>query len=211
MPRNTTPRFRKSLLALAAGTALAPYSAGALDLATKPPGTVEPFVRPNVILSLDDSTSMNTDMMLKDPSKPYHSKNNPWISRLEVLRKAVKETFSDKTLLPDKKIRLAWQSMNECTELDGKRAGNLLTATDAKVTTGTKMNVLRVFEDTHRSNFMRYIDAYRTRSQDGWKCNSGTYTHSLMKAADEYMRAPTDKNGPWSRTLAAAIKLAQST
>ena len=198
MPRNTTPRFRKSLLALAAGTALAPYSAGALDLATKPPGTVEPFVRPNVILSLDDSTSMNTDMMLKDPSKPYDSENNPWISRLEVLRKAVKETFSDKTLLPDKKIRLAWQSMNECTELDGKRAGNLLTATDATVTTGTKMNVLRVFEDTHRSNFMRYIDAYRTGSQDGWRCNSGTYTHSLMKAADEYMRAPTDKNGPWS-------------
>ena len=33
MPRSTPPRFRKTLLALAAGAALAPYSAWALDLA----------------------------------------------------------------------------------------------------------------------------------------------------------------------------------
>lgn len=192
----TAPRFRKHLLALAAGTALAP--AWALDLAQSPPGTVVPYIRPNVILSLDDSTSMNTGMMLKDPSKPYNSKTNPWLTRLDVLKLAVIETFSDTNFLPDGKIRLAWQSMNECTELDGKRAGDLLEAADATTTTGNKMNVMRLYEGTHRSNFIRYMGAYRTRTQTGWSCNSGTYTHSLVKAADTYMRAATHKNGPWS-------------
>lgn len=198
MPRTAAPRFRKHLIALAAGAALAPHGAWALDLATAPPGTVEPFVRPNVILSLDDSTSMNTGMMLKDPTKPYHSTTNPWVSRLNVLRAAVKETFSDYNLLPDGKIRLAWQSMNECTRINSKGVGDLLEAADATATTSTKMNLMRVYEGTHRSNFMLYMDAYRTRTQTGWSCESGTFTHSLVKAADVYMRAPIDKNGPWA-------------
>ena len=200
MPRSTPPRFRKTLLALAAGAALAPCGAWALDLATAPPGTVEPFVRPNVILSLDDSTSMNTGMMLKDPSKPYHWRDNPWLSRLDVLKKAVEETFSDTNLLPTDnggKIRLAWQSMNECTDLDGKGAGDLLTTDNAQATTGTKVNLMRAYTGTHRDTFLRYIDAYRTKTQGG-NCESGTFTHSLVKAADTYMRAPTHKNGPWS-------------
>ena len=107
----TAPRFRKHLLALAAGTALAP--AWALDLVQSPPGTVVPYIRPNVMLSLDDSTSRNTGMMLEDPSKPYSSTAKRWISRLNVLSSALLETFSDTNFLPDGKIRLAWQSMNE--------------------------------------------------------------------------------------------------
>lgn len=184
----TAPRFRKHLLALAAGTALAP--AWALDLAQSPPGTVVPYIRPNVILSLDDSTSMNTGM--NDANGNYLG------TRREVLMKAVKETFNDTNFLPDGKIRLAWQSMNECTQLDNKGAGDLLKETDATADTSTKMNLMRLYEGAHRSNFIRYIEAYRTRSQSGWRCESGTFTHSLVKAADDYMRAPTHKNGPWS-------------
>lgn len=59
MPRNTPPRFRKTLLALAAGTALAPHGAWAIDLVQAPPGTVQPYVTPNVIISIDDSGSMD--------------------------------------------------------------------------------------------------------------------------------------------------------
>ena len=66
MPRRNPPRFRKTLLALAAGAALAPHSAWALDLATAPPGTVMPYVAPNVILSLDDSDSMDKKDMLNN-------------------------------------------------------------------------------------------------------------------------------------------------
>lgn len=187
----TAPRFRKHLLALAAGTALAP-AWGALDLVQSPPGTVVPYIRPNVILSLDDSTSMNNGM--NDANGNYLG------TRREVLMKAVEETFNDTNLLPtdNPKIRLAWQSMNECTQLDNKGAGDLLEETDATATTSTKMNLMRLYEGTHRSNFIRYIKAYRTRSQSGWKCDIYTYTHSLVKAADDYMRAPTHKNGPWS-------------
>ena len=60
MPRRTTPqKFRRRLIAIAASAALAPASAWALDLANSPPGTVEPYVAPNVIISIDDSGSMN--------------------------------------------------------------------------------------------------------------------------------------------------------
>lgn len=58
MPRRNSPHFRKTLLALAAAAVLAPHGAWALDLAQSPPGSVEPYVRPNVIISVDDSGSM---------------------------------------------------------------------------------------------------------------------------------------------------------
>ena len=97
MPRRTTPqKFRRRLIAIAASAALAPASAWALDLANSPPGTVEPYVAPNVILSLDDSTSMNAKDMIKNTK-----------TRLQVLQEAIEEVFNDKSLLPDGKIRLA--------------------------------------------------------------------------------------------------------
>ena len=180
MPRTPAPRFRKTLMAVAAGAALVPYSAWALDLAQAPPGTVEPYVRPNVILSLDDSGSMGSWMW---------GKYGMFLgTRAQVLRNAVKETFSDATLLPDKKIRLAWQTLNNCTWLDGAKAGSLLTAADAEST--GKKNLMRSFEGTHRETFLKYMDAYSV-------CGS-TPTHDVMQAADRYMRAATHENGPWS-------------
>ena len=56
MPHHTHHRahFQKTLIALAACAALAPHSGWALDFAQSPPGTVEPYVAPNVIISVDD-------------------------------------------------------------------------------------------------------------------------------------------------------------
>ncbi|MBU5894635.1 hypothetical protein JVW19_21940, partial [Vibrio cholerae O1] len=51
--------FRRTLLSLAAAAALLPQGAMALDLSQSPPGTKEPYVSPNVIISIDDSGSMN--------------------------------------------------------------------------------------------------------------------------------------------------------
>ena len=59
MYHHTPPRFRKNLLALAASAALLPSGAWAVDLVQAPPGTVQPRVTPNVIISIDDSGSMN--------------------------------------------------------------------------------------------------------------------------------------------------------
>ena len=188
MPRRNPPRFRKTLLALAAGAALAPHSAWALDLATAPPGTVMPYVAPNVILSLDDSTSMDEkDMVLQDPSKPYNKDSNVYTkTRVQVLQEALQVVFSDKDLLPDEKVRLAWQSLGNCTTVDGLSFTTLGTTAAA----ATAANTMRLLDNSHRTNFIKYAQKYDT-------CTS-TPTHRMVKRADEYMRAPLHQNGPWA-------------
>ena len=180
MKNTTAPQFRMRVIALAASTLFFSQTSWALTLSTSPPGTIEPYVRPNIILSLDDSTSMNVNM--------YDASNTLLGTRTQVLIKAVKDTFSDTTLLPDEKIRLAWQSMNNCVSVGGVKAGTLLTAGDA--TSATKPNVMRIFDSTHRAYFLSYMDKYNA-------CGY-TPTHDVAKAADDYMRAATHKNGPWS-------------
>lgn len=202
MPRRTTPpKFRRHLIAVAASAALNP--ALALDLASSPPGTAQPYVAPNVILSLDDSGSMSgKDMVLKDPSKPFNSKTNPYTkTRLEVLREAIEEVFNDKSLLPDGKIRLAWQSFglhpaspyydgwsrDSCVSVPGLKLERL----DSSVASRDDVaNSMRVLDSTHRSNLIKYVKAL--------KACTNTPTHWLVKQADEYMRAPLNTNGPWA-------------
>lgn len=189
MPRNLSPRFRKTLLALAAGAVLTPHGgAWALELATAPPGTVVPYVAPNVILSLDDSTSMDEkDMVLKDPTKPYNKSSNPYTkTRVQVLQEALQTVFNDNVLLPDEKLRLAWQSLGNCTSVDGLSFQTL--GTGAAATTAA--NTMRVLDKNHRTNFINYAKNYKT-------CSS-TPTHRMVKRADEYMRAPLHQNGPWA-------------
>lgn len=186
MPRRTTPqKFRRRLIAIAASAALAPASAWALDLANSPPGTVEPYVAPNVILSLDDSTSMNATDMIKNTK-----------TRTTVLKEALKEVFNDKSLVPDGKIRLAWHSFGMqpegggwqgCTKVDGLTFYRL-NATSAS--SDKYANTMRILEGTHRANFLKYVDAFTS-------CSS-TPTHWMVKGADDYMRAPLNKNGPWA-------------
>lgn len=180
MKNRRTPKFQMHLIALATCTLFFSNSSIALTLSTAPPGTVEPYLRPNIILSLDDSTSMNEIM--------YDAKGNSLGPRTQVLINAVKSTFSDTALLPDEKIRLAWQSMNNCVSVGGVKAGTLLTAGDA--TSATKPNVMRIFDSTRRAYFLSYMDKYNA-------CGN-TPTHDVVRAADEYMRAATHKNGPWS-------------
>jgi type IV pilus assembly protein PilY1 len=62
MKNTTAPQFRMRVIALAASTLFFSQTSWALTLSTSPPGTIEPYVRPNIILSLDDSTSMNAKM-----------------------------------------------------------------------------------------------------------------------------------------------------
>jgi len=118
-PPGRHAHFRKSLLALAASAALLPQAAGALDLAQSPPATVEPYVAPNVIISVDDSGSMlgtvtdqgtNGDMSITAPNAVtgVWPANTP---RINILKYALKTVFTDTTIVPDGKIRLAWQAM----------------------------------------------------------------------------------------------------
>ena len=176
---NIPRRFRKNLLALAACAAVAPQAAWALDLASGPPGTKEPYVAPNVILSLDDSGSMGD--ALTAGTKAY------------TLKAALKEVFNDTNLLEDGKIRLAWQTMNSYPKVNGNQWLTALGTNAASASTASttaNRNLMRPLDAAHRANFLTYMDNFLA--------SGSTPTHRMVQRADAYMRAGLNKNGPWA-------------
>ncbi|WP_431149970.1 pilus assembly protein [Acidovorax facilis] len=195
--RNRT-HFKKTLIAMAVGAALAPHASWALDFAQSPPGTVEPYVAPNVIISVDDSGSMDfrldqenatgaTNNTVPTVAAPTADDPNRKIwrttdRRMNVLKYALKEVFNDTSLLPEGKIRLAWQAMNA----NNGTPGTLNTGTTAQSNT----NSMKVLDTTHRSNFLSFVN--------NLKPGSSTPSHRMFKNADEYMRLGLHQNGPWA-------------
>ena len=176
MPHHHMPnrlRCRKSLLALAAGAALLPSGAWALDLAQSPPASVKPYVAPNVIISVDDSGSMGWPVGGSGPRR-----ND---ARMNVLKDALRSTFSDQSLLPDGQIRLAWQAMWNNGGSPGARNVNQ---------PGMAENSMRPLESTHRTHFLDFVNRLRP--------SGGTPSHPMFKQADAYMRRGLDKNSPWA-------------
>lgn len=187
MPHPTSPRFPKTLLALAASALLAPHGAWALDLVQSPPGTVEPYVRPNVIVSIDDSGSMDwqitsTNTGLASITTPNADGTwDPRAKRINILKYALTQVFSDTSLLPDKKIRLSWQAM-----------WNNGGSPNAKSVDSTSMNQnsMRVLQGTQRTNFLTFVSKLSP--------NNGTPSHQLFSQADHYMREPLGTNSAWA-------------
>ena len=192
MIRTTPQHFNKTLLALAIN-ALVVSQAWGLDLATAPPGTKEPYVAPNVIISVDDSGSMDFRLDREDANGASDSKvpgtGGIWpveSRRMNVLKHALVGNggtggiFRDTTLLPDGKIRLAWQVMHN--------NGN---ASDAKNVDSASMNTnsMRSLTDTQRTNFINFVNSLTPRN--------GTPSHLMFQQADDYMR----------RTLSALSRL----
>ena len=177
MPHHRMPnrlRCRKSLLALAAGAALLPSGAWAeLDLAQSPPASVKPYVAPNVIISVDDSGSMGWPVGGSGPRR-----ND---ARMNVLKDALRSTFSDQSLLPDGQIRLAWQAM--WNNGGSRGAGNVNQP-------GMAENSMRPLESTHRTNFLDFVNRLHP--------SGGTPSHPMFKQADAYMRRGLDENSPWA-------------
>lgn len=174
---HTPRRFRKNLLALAACAAVAPHCVWAVDFAQGPPGTKEPYVAPNVILSLDDSGSMGS--ATSKGTKAY------------TLKEALKDVFNDTNLLPNGKIRFAWQTMNDRTSFANMTTLGDAAASASTVSTTANVNLMRSLDDAHRANFLAYMDAFTIK-------NDGTPTHRMVQRADQYMRAGLNKNGPWA-------------
>ena len=183
-------RFHKTVIALAAGLALVPHGADALSLSQSPPGTQQPFVAPNVIISMDDSGSMawalnngTVDATITAPDA-ITGLWNPAAPRINILRHALNQVFNDTTLLPDGKIRLAWQSMwSDSYMPNAYRAGNVNAP-------GSKINSMKVLDPTHRANFLDFINRLTP-----W---NNTPTHLMFAQADAYMRRPLDVNSPWA-------------
>ena len=161
MPCTKNIPFQKNLLAIALGAALTP--AWALELVQEPPlpTSKSAFVAPNVIISVDDSGSMNfgvkTDYTVPNTTGPGYSvpdSNGKWkddARRVNVLKYALKEVFSNKNLIPENKLRIAWQSMNNGTQKNVNAAGmviNSIRPIDAVVGTNK----------VHRDNFLAFIN-----------------------------------------------------
>ncbi len=199
MPRTNRLPFQKNLLAIAIGAALTP--AWALELVQEPPlpTSKSVFVAPNVIISLDNSSSMAWAVKGSGMPTGYDQKNGskigysvpkadgtwyPDAKRINVLKHSLETVFSDKNLIPDNTLRIAWQAMHGSMNTLNSTATNTnsMRPIDAKVGT-----------TTHRDNFINFINAFSVPSTTKY-----TPTHLMFSQADTYMRAPVNKNGPWS-------------
>ncbi|MDD2712463.1 MAG: PilC/PilY family type IV pilus protein [Simplicispira sp.] len=188
--------FQKNLLAIAIGIALTPV--WALELVQEPPlpTSKSAFVAPNVIISIDDSGSMDWGVKTtsdgpsttgKGYTIPYD--NGTWASnarRINVLKYALKTVFNNKELIPENKIRIAWQAMhNNASSSDAGSVNSSSMNTNSMrpidATVGTK---------THRDNFLDFINKL--------VANNGTPSHEMFSKADNYMRQTLSKNSPWS-------------
>jgi type IV pilus assembly protein PilY1 len=191
MPRTTTLPFQKTLLAIAIGTALTPT--WALDLVQEPPlpTSKSAFVAPNVIVSVDSSGSMNYGVKTSGEGSSSSGKgytqpddSGKWkddARRINVLKYALKTVFNDKELIPDNKLRIAWQALSGTWK-------NVDSAT--MVTNSMRPIDATVGTTTHRANFLSFIA--------GINPSGGTPTHNMLSQADAYMRRTLSKNGPWS-------------
>lgn len=218
MPYCKHPRahFKKTIVSLAACAALAPQGSWALDFAQAPPGTVEPYVAPNVIISVDDSGSMNYRLDQENqtgatnntvPTKAAPTPDDPnkkvWLAtdrRINVLKYALKEVFNDISLLPEGKIRLAWQVMwnngnspgvGVRQKDDNGTSRGYAGATSVNSTTMGE-NSMRALAGSHRTNFQTFVGKLTP--------GNATPSHRMFQQADAYMRQPTSlgANSPWA-------------
>jgi len=193
MPRTNRIPFRKNLLAIAVGAVLTP--AWALNLVQEPPlpTSKSAFVAPNVIISIDDSGSMNFGVKTGSdgstatgPGYTEPDGSGKWkddARRVKVLQYALKKVFNDKALIPENKLRIAWQSMNNGTQKNVNAPGmvtNSMRPIDAVVGTNK----------AHRDNFLAFVD--------GLAPGSGTPLHRLPSQADAYMRRNLNSSSPWA-------------
>lgn len=211
--QNIPHRFPKTLLAIASAAALLPISTQAVDLVQAPPGTVQPYVTPNVIISIDDSGSMNYRLDTESSSKATNNTkpndDGTWPAtsrRMNVLKYSLSSIFDpthekyDSTLIPDKKIRLAWQSMWNNGKSPGvgirKTSGNTTSTAGANsVYNGTNTptvgtNSMQILDSNHRGNFLSFVSDL--------SAGGGTPSHWMFSQADKYMRSTVNSSGPWS-------------
>ncbi len=164
----SNPHFKKTLLCAVLSAVFAPHttSAAPLSFSTLPPGLMAIPPTPNVVLSVDNSGSMSSSVGGGDPQ-----------SKMYRLKEALTNVFNDTALLPDGKIRLAWQAMwNNNGEQN-------------TITVGAT-NSMKVLNGTHRANFLTFVGKL--------KANNSTPSHQMMFNVYNYMRSPQSINSPWA-------------
>lgn len=118
------------LIALGLAGASLPSLAAPLELHQSPWG-LSSDAAPNIIVSVDNSTSMEDTGIL-------------------MLKNALKAAFSS-TNMPDNKIRLAWQAMHGCNAMPNQSGGSLAACNG--------FNGMRRFSGEHRATFEKWVDS----------------------------------------------------
>ncbi|WP_432725735.1 PilC/PilY family type IV pilus protein [Variovorax sp. W6] len=166
----------------------APYS-----LAQVPRNTAVKEPAPNVIVSVDNSGSMEWSSWTPDGGAA--PPNPP--SRMEALKTALRENFSAASI-PDDRIRLAWQAMNSggfsgkdnnCVGFFGDTSAGRYRAGKCEIGGRVNANLMHSLDGAHRANFMAWVD-----SLDPY---GGTPLHAMMTRAGEYMKT-TGRYNPYS-------------
>jgi len=200
--KNKHNLFKKNNLTYAI-ISLFPLTSYSLDLAQSPPGTTDPYVAPNVIISIDDSGSMQWRLD-RDNSTDINPTTTPingsWPAasrRMNVLKHALTTVFEDRELIPNEKIRIAWQAMWNGGKSPGVGAQAYYSGFNSKAgannvnskTSGT--NSMKILDESHRTNFLDFV------SKLTWDQNA-THSHMLFSQADSYLRSDLGINSPWA-------------
>ena len=152
------------LTALISSTVCIPAAlASPLNLSQSPPGSGrEPA--PNIIISIDDSGSMG-------------------VGGMNALKAALNETFKPGNV-PDRSVRLAWQSLNSCPAIP--HDGN----TPQKGASCESKNMMRSLTSEHRASFLKWVNALFA--------GGNTPTHIVMASAGDYLKRPLDIESAWA-------------
>ncbi|WP_230537789.1 pilus assembly protein [Variovorax paradoxus] len=159
-------------------------------LSQAPRNTAVKEPAPNVIVSVDNSGSMAASSRASDGNWAPPA-GTP--TRLEALKTALRDNFSAANI-PNGRIRLSWQAMNNnkdgsCVGFFGDIAPGIYQAGSCLVNGRANANLMRSLDDTHRANFMSWVDALAAEG--------GTPLHAMMTRAGEYMMT-TGRYSPYS-------------
>ncbi|UVH60093.1 PilC/PilY family type IV pilus protein [Variovorax paradoxus] len=153
-----------------------------------PRNTVVKEPAPNVIVSVDNSGSM--ERWSSESGLPLPGT----LTRIEALKKALRDNFSAANI-PNDRIRLSWQAMNSsnkdtsCVGFFGDVSEGSYRASKCRIGDRPNANLMRSLDSTHRANFMAWVDTLTA--------NGGTPLHAMMTRAGEYMKT-TGQYNPYS-------------
>ena len=175
MKKNTTFNMNRTFLSILIGGIGIHPMAMALTFAQYPAGTTGKEPAPNVLISVDDSGSMDEAVSKADKTKKITALKNSLIAQFG----DANASTPTKGKIADNSIRLAWQVMHN--------NGNSPTA-------GTldqgNTNAIRPFSGNHRTNFSNFVS--------NLKANGGTPSHKMMENAHKYMSSTPGKDSPWA-------------
>lgn len=160
-----------SIVASAVLSSLASLTQAApLPLAQVPQGNGGRQPAPNVLVSVDDSGSMDTD-----DARPAGV--TPKLKRIAALRDALTSSFST-SKVPDDSIRLGFQALWGCRGFGSNQTNSRATACPE--------NRIRPFSSAHRTGFNTWVNSLTA--------SGSTPSHDMMKRAGEYMKT----TGTWN-------------